>query len=222
MKTIYKIELMVAFIGLITALVFFFPLNNFAMTGFVLGVNQTIYVEEINLFVDGSQSYTLTTEKSLHLGSFMMSGEVLGNGRVEILLDNGKGEQYLVYENINRAQEMQKGGYPITGISGGGITGRAITGGAITSGAVSGGENDVEKQVAWIVIQPKKEAVNYEFLPLKENEEIMPGEFFSECVETCKIPENAFNSQAYSLIFRLEKGTSVKITRIKYILYEEQ
>jgi hypothetical protein len=212
MKTIYKIELMAAFTGILLTFLFSFPLNNFKITGYVLGVNQTAYIEEMDLFVDGSQSYVLATEKILNLKSFMLSGEVLGDGRVEILLDNGKGEQYLVYENIEETPEMPEGGFPITG----------ITGRAITSKALAEEDNEVEKQVAWIVVQPKKDVIEYEFTPLKENQEIIHGEFFSECSETCKIQENVFNSQSYSLIFRLEKGTSVKITRMRYTLYEEQ
>ena len=179
-------------------------------TGYVSGLNLTIYSQNLDLYVDGSQSYTLTTaDGTLHLRSFMIDGEVIGDGRVEILLDNGKGEQYLVYENIEKKPDYS-GPQMLTGISGG-ITGHAI------AGEETNNETVEEKTGVWLVVQPKN-TVDYEFLPLSEDEEIISGEFYSVCKETCNMPENLFNSNTYELIFRLEKGTAVNLKEINYIL----
>lgn len=206
MKTLYKLELFAALIGIFIVGMVMLPTPP-TMTGYVSGLNLTIYSQSLDLFVDGSQSYTLATESgNLHLRSFMIDGEVLGKGRVEILLDNGKGQQYLVYENIKKTPDYGKPS--ITGISAG-ITGNAVD------------ESITESKGLWLAIQ-KKQPVNYEFLPLKAGEEATEGAFYSVCAETCNMPRDIFNSYSYELIFRLEKGTAVKLNEIKYILQDTE
>lgn len=210
MKVIYKIEMFAAIVGIFLIGMFMLPTQP-TFTGYVSGLNLTIYSQNLDMYVDGSQSYTLTTaDGSLHLRSFMIDGEVIGDGRVEILLDNGQGKQYMIYENIQKKPDYS-GPHMITGISGG-----------ITGMAVSGEEENAtieEKTGVWLVVQPK-DSIDYEFLPLNEDEEIVSGEFYSVCQETCNMPENLFNSHTYELVFRIEKGTAVKLKEINYILQE--
>ena len=203
MRNIYKIELMLAVIGIFAIGLSLMPPAT--LTGYVSGLNITIYLQELNLTIDNSNSYTLASEKNLHLNSFMLSGEVFGSGRVEILLDNGKGQQYLVYENVIRKQELKTPNL-ITGI---GITGRAIEENASLN----------EKKGTFLIVQPKK-PIKYEFFRLNEGDEVMSGDFHAECIETCEIPKELFNSSSYELIFRLEQGTSVRIDEIRYALYK--
>jgi hypothetical protein len=205
MNTIYKLEIFAAIVGIFIVAMFLLP-TPLTFTGYVSGLNMTIYSQDLDLYVDGSQSYTLTSEANLNLRSFMLDGEVIGDGRAEIFLDNGKGQQFLVYENIEKNPEF-KGPHLLTGVPS--ITGKSITG-------IEGIE---EKKGMWLVIQ-KKSPINYEFTPLKESDSIVPGEFYASCAETCNMPQNLFNSNAYQLIFRLEKGTAVKLNAIKYILQE--
>lgn len=209
LKSIYKLEIFAAIIGIFVVGMFLLP-SPLTFTGYVSGINMTIYAQSLDLMVDGSQSYTLTVPTgTLNLKSFMIDGEVIGKGRVEILLDNGKGVQYMVYENMR-----QKPGF-----SGPSITGNpSITGKAIASEQGSA-ENQSESAEVYLAIQPKQ-PINYEFTPLKESEEAVEGEFYSVCKETCNMPAGLFNSYSYELIFRIEKGTAVKIKEIKYILQE--
>lgn len=196
-----------------------------SLTGYVTGLNTTFYMQQLDLTIDSSNSYTLTTTNgTLHLSSFMLSGEVFGNGRVEILLDNGKGQQYLIYENVLRQKEFKTRNL-ITGISAG-ITGKAVSGAAENeytpneSGTdASEAKENTEKVGTFLAITPKK-LLHYEFTPLNEGDEILTGEFYSECAETCEIPRFMFDSDSYELIFRLGAGTSLKIDELKYTLYE--
>jgi len=202
MNTIYKLEIFAAIVGIFAVAMFLLP-TPLTFTGYVSGLNMTIYSQDLDLYVDGSQSYTLTSEGNLNLRSFMLDGEVIGDGRVEIFLDNGKGQQFLIYENVEKNPGFN-GPHLLTGVP---ITGKSITG-------IDGVE---EKKGLWLVIQ-KKSPIKYEFSPLKEGEYIVPGEFYASCAETCNMPQNLFNSNAYQLIFRLESGTAVKLNAIKYIL----
>jgi len=204
MNTIYKLEIFAAIVGIFVMAMFLLP-TPLTFTGYVSGLNMTIYSQDLNLIVDGSQSYTMASEINLNLKSFMLDGEVTGNGRAEIFLDNGQGQQFLIYENVEKNPEF-KGPHLFTGVP---ITGKSITG-------FDGVE---EKKGMWLAIQ-KKQPINYEFAPLKESEYLVPGEFYASCAETCNMPQNLFNSNAYGLIFRLEKGTTVKLNAIKYILQE--
>jgi len=200
-QNIYKIEVFAAIVGIFVIGMFLLPTPS-TFTGYVSGLNLTIYSQNLDVTVDGSQSYTLATEgNNLHLESFMLDGEVIGKGRVQIFLDNGKGQQYLVYENIVKKPDFS--GPSITGMPG--ITGMAT------------GEDMPEQNGVWLVMQPKQ-PINYEFMPLAEDEEVVEGEFFSECKETCNLKPGMFDSSTYELIFRIEKGTSVKLNAIKYIL----
>jgi len=209
MNTLYKIEIFAAIFGILVVGMIMLP-TPLTFTGYVSGLNLTIYSQNLDLWIDGSQSYTLTTGNgNLNLKSFMLDGEVIGKGRVEILLDNGKGQQLLVYENVQRTSEFK--GPSITGIvPRGGITGKSIDGSSDTV---------TEKNGVWLAIQPKK-IMNYEFTQLNQDEDIVEGEFYSVCAETCNMKENIFNSASYELVFRIEKGTAVRLKEIKYILQD--
>jgi len=201
MNKAYRIEILAAVMGIVAVALFLLP-RGVPMTGHLSGVNITVYSQSLDITADGSQYYTLvsTDGKNLNLDSFLLSGEVIGEGRAEILLDDGE-HQLLVYENRVEKQTAPK--YGITGL-------------AVTDEASGGKEEGV-----WLVIAPSK-TIDYEFLPLGENEYLVHGAFSKRCIETCKIPKDFFNAASYNLIFRLEKGTAVKLDSIDYILHEEE
>ena len=201
MNKAYQIEILAAVVGMIVVALFLLP-KEMPVTGHISGVNITVYTQSLDITADGSQYYTLAgiDDKNLPLKSFLTSGEVIGDGQVEILLDDGE-HQLLVYENKVKKQTASKYG----------ITGAALTGEASES----------TQEGVWLVIQPSK-TMDYEFLPLEENEGLVHGAFGKRCIETCNIPEGFFNAASYSLIFRLEKGTTVKLHSIDYTLHEEE
>jgi hypothetical protein len=128
LKNIYKLEIFAAIVGIFAVGMLLLP-TPVTFTGYVSGLNLTIYSQNLDVLVDGSQSYTLATEgNNLNLESFMIDGEVVGKGRVEILLDNGKGQQYLVYENILKKPDFS-GPHMLTGVPSitAGITGNAVS-----------------------------------------------------------------------------------------------
>jgi hypothetical protein len=200
MNKAYQIEIVIAAVGILVVAMFLLP-RDMPMTGHISGVNITMYTQSLDITADGSQYYTLASldDKNLPLKSFLLSGEVIGAGRVEILLDNGE-QQLLVYENKIKKQEASTYG---------------ITGAALTEG-----DEDITQEGVWLAIVPSK-AIDYEFLPLGEDEKLVSGAFGKRCIETCNMPEGLFNDASYNLIFRLEKGTVVKLYSIDYTLQEE-
>lgn len=209
MKGIYKLEMWVAAIGLaLLGIYLYAPYVN--ITGHVSGVNLTVYTQTLDLLIDSSKSYNFIAEKSLNLRSFLLSGQILGAGRVEILLDDGNGNQYLVYENIVKKPSNQN----------------LITGQVIDSSGGEGISNEnnanlVENNGLWFVINQKSKILKYEFKPLQDDEMLTSGFFYFSGEETQVLPEGYF-SQNYELIFRMDEGTTVKLDQVTYTLYENQ
>jgi hypothetical protein len=203
MKKIYQIEMLVIAAGIVMVALFLMRTDN-SMTGYISGANFTVFSQNLDMTVDGSQIYTLTTTsgENLHMKSFFLDGKLVGKGRAEILLDNGKGQQFLVYEN--KKKKSSAGSHGITG--------------AVTKDDLAA--ENVQEGV-WLVVQPSN-IMNYEFLPLKEDEELVEGIFSSACVETCKIPEGLFDSSEYRLVFRLEQGTTMELYELDYSVHEDQ
>lgn len=203
MNKAYQIEILAAVAGIIIVALFLLP-KDVSLTGHISGVNITMYTQSLDITADGSQYYSLASidSKNLDLKSFLISGEVIGDGRAEILLDDGK-HQLLVYENKIKTRDASKYG---------------ITGAALTD--ETGNAENIEEGV-WLAIEPSK-TIDYDFLPLGENEQLVRGAFGKRCIETCNIPEGFFNAASYNLIFRLEKGTAVKLHSIDYTVHGEE
>jgi len=215
MRSIYKIELMLAIVGIIAAgAMFFYENPNATITGYVSALNITIYVQNLDLYADGTQIYSLaSTTSNLNLKYLSLDGEVVGDGRVEIFIDNGAGSQYLIYENVVKTINYSQRRSPITGMIVDEDT-SAITGNAV-------GENPLNKvEGTWLIIQPKKTSIPYEFRELESNEQKVNGTFHTRCMETCNIPSGTFNSDKYELLFRVEKGTHVQVKQLEYVLHE--
>jgi hypothetical protein len=218
MRQIYKLELLLVITGILIASLML--LNHSSnLTGYVSALNVTVYVQNIEIVIDGSQSYSLASMSSgnLNLKSLRIDGEVVGNGRVEVFLDNNAGNQYLVYENVREKPDYTRRN-PITAMV-------VSTDSAVSSmsGEVVGDGSTIDKKVGtWLVIQPKKYNVAYEFEPLQDNEVLVTGDFYTNCMETCDISPGEFNSGSYNLIFRIENGTFVNLRKLEYTLHENE
>ncbi len=205
MESVHKLEIVASFFVIITLSIFLFS-PYIKITGHVSGVNVTFYTQTLDILVDSSKSYSLVADNPLNLKSFMISGEVLGEGRVEILLDDGQGTQYLVYDNVIKKITPRSF-----------ITGRALD---ETQDVNENADVIIEKSGLWFVVNQKSKSGRYEFRQLEENEEIKSGKFLLASKETKNLPKGVF-SDNYELVFRLEQGTSIKIDEVKYTLYEE-
>jgi hypothetical protein len=210
MREIYRLELILAIAG-IFATAFFLLQPSPTITGHITGVNITIYTQNLDLNTDGSEIYTLaSSDEVLNLQSLRLYGEVIGPGRVEILLDNKKGSQYVVYSNVRKKIDYSKTS-PITGM--------AIGDESEDSNNTNGEGIVTEKIGTWLAVQSREEELQYEFSALESEEEIISGAFYENCIETCRLPQDAFDSNDYELVFRIEDGTSVRLSQLKYTIY---
>lgn len=192
-----KIEIIVS-IGLILVLTAFL-LGNPNITGFL---SLDFVIQDINLTLSQSQNYiiTSTNPEPFILTSFKISGEVIGDGRVEVYIDNGQGQQLLVYRNVKSKQRGM-----------GLITGMFIAGEKQT-------EKEKAKQGSYLVLNPGKTIQELEIMELSEKEETVSGIFSNECADSCFIKMELSDKIAYKLVFKIEPGTTLKLDNIVYII----
>ncbi|MBW2980811.1 hypothetical protein KY360_05335 [Candidatus Woesearchaeota archaeon] len=175
----------------------FYLFSNPNITGYV---SIDFIMQDLDITLTQSQVFTMgaTNPQPFTLTSFKLSGEVIGDGRVEIYLENRQGQQLLIYRNIKSKDR---------GISA--ITGLAVEGGEPTGKAEEG---------TYFVITPGQVIQNPGLMELSGKEETISGPFSDECVDTCFIRMELSSSTTYGLVFKVEPGTTLKIDRIFYTI----
>jgi hypothetical protein len=163
--------------------------------------------QPIDLDAKTSTSFIVFSEKEAEfaLTSLRLSGEVIGEGRAEIVLDNGLGQELAIYSNIK-----QKEGNMITGMS-------------VSDEPTQLPENanieDVPAEQAWFKITPSENPLAE--TPRKEvsdDKRTISGKFQYECGEACYMSMKMRKGLFYTLKVRLDAGTEVKINELKYTL----
>jgi hypothetical protein len=158
--------------------------------------------QDMNITLDQSQSYILTSgsDAPFPLTSLKIGGEVVGDGVVEIYLDNGQGQQLLVYRNTR----SKSGGM-------GSITG-------LVTQSENGTKTDV-REGKWLLLSPLKDSAKGD-LPVKlgRDEEASSGAFSKECRDTCFMRMEISNQLSYELIFKIDQGTQLKLNDLTYTI----
>ena len=98
-----QIEIILAVSVVLVLVLSFFP--DLSITGHAF---MNPYSQELDMVITESQSYVLTSDKinPFQLISFRLSGNVAGEGQVEITLESAAGQELLVYSNV---KERSKG-----------------------------------------------------------------------------------------------------------------
>jgi|SRR3989338_164139 len=185
-----------SFIFIIAAL-FGLTFINPNITGHVL-VN--INRQNLNIMINESQNFLLTADNEEHftITSFKISGNITGNGRVKIYIDNGRGQRLLVYKNIAKNSAEQKSLPKITG--------------AVTEKIKKENAND-----EWLVIKPINTLLEKEiFDEVGSDESLVNGQFAEQCMDTCFMKMQISRNIAYRFIFLVEHGNTLKINEIVY------
>lgn len=188
-----KLELIIAVFLLFIGLLILFP--NPSITGYL---STELYSQNLNINIDQSQSYAITSKSSFTISSFRLSGRVIGPGIVEIYLEDEKGQRVLVYRNIGKKE------YGL----------QAITGKAAA-------QHTAEKS-AELIINFEKALNEYPHYKLSSAEKAVQSSFYMACEESCFIEMPMSKDFKYNLIFLIEKGTALNIQRILYTIKEEK
>jgi len=65
-------------------------------------VSSDIFTQNVDIEIDSSQSYYLSSEQEFKLTSLRLTGSVEGDGIVKIWVEDSEGKQLLVYTNIKK------------------------------------------------------------------------------------------------------------------------
>ena len=199
-ETIKRIEIItVICLLLVGALTFF------SVPGITGHVSSKINSQPVDFLVDQSRLFELTTnsDDSFYITSFRISGKVIGDGIAEIYLDNGLGQQLLVFRNIE--ESFERGGMGL-------ITGNYV-----------GAEQEFEEE------KPEKTIIinSAEFLEIKPNLNFdrekyssFNGGFDSACEQSCFIEMEMNRNTGYNLVFKIEEGTAIHLTKIQFTMKE--
>jgi len=153
-----------------------------------------VFSQKVDVNIDQSQEYYLSAEEEFTLTSLRLSGVVEGLGLVQIVLEDAGGETFLIYQNVKKKQK----------------------GNLITGYAVSG---DVEKNEAVeFTITPGEHLSAKPTAQLSENQELVSGAFYQECVETCFLSSSTSAENQHTIIFYLEEGTQLKLNQLIYTI----
>jgi hypothetical protein len=196
--TLKKVEVGLAVVLILSLGVFMLGKPN--ITGYL---SLDFVMQDLNIMIADSQSLILTSTNSepVTLTSFKLSGEIIGEGRAEVYLDNGKGQKLLVFRN---AREKRKAMSTVTGLY------------------IQGGPDNTEaEEKSYLVLNPGGIITDMDLAELAENEELVEGVFSNECEDTCYIKMELSDETAYQLIFNLEPGTGLKLDSIVYTVETE-
>lgn len=154
--------------------------------------------QPVDLAIDHSQSYLLKTDspEPIYITSLRLSGNVIGDGSVEIIIED-QDKEILVYKNVKDKED---------GLS------------SITAMAVAPTEGVAENA---LLLEPVGIMDWAELAPISEDEEYSAGPFNNRCADTCFIEMPLSSELTYKLVFMVEPGTKLEITKITYILKSE-
>ena len=141
------------------------------------------------------------SDDPIFISSFRFSGEVIGDGSVEIYIQD-KMEKYLIYKNIRRKENGMAS-----------VTGMVVSGGDVY--VPISGEETKEKLM---ILESLGEIEWDGGISLSSEQEFVTGVFDNKCSDTCFVEMPLSAQRKYRLIFMIEPGTKVKINKIIYTL----
>jgi len=162
-----------------------------------------IMSQPIDLVATESRSFILFTDREqlFNLTSLRISGEVIGSGRAEIVLENGLGQELWTYSNIK-----QKQGNMITGMAVNEEDNNLPT------------EKDELKNQTWLIITPGDAIAENPEKQLTDGRETVTGKFQNSCTDTCYMNMKMQKGLYYTLKIRVDAGTQVNINELKYTI----
>ncbi len=203
-----RYSLAAAILVIVGASVLFINFDVNPITGFI---SYESYRQQVDLSVGQGRMYILsTTGSELNITSFAISGEVIGDGQVEVYLQSSD-QKLMVFQNI-RAVDT---GIPL-------ITGQQKGGALITGLAVGEGTIETGVQEAnYLVLKEQTDKIDLGHPTLEANEEVFSGPFVNTGEESRFIFMQLSPEKVVRLVVNVEPGTRIQINEVLYTLQEE-
>jgi hypothetical protein len=176
------------------------------IVGFVPVSIESQYIDILAL---GSSTIILFTDAvtSFNLTSLRLSGVINGTGRVEILLDNGIGQELLLFSNLKKKQ-----GNLITGMAAG------ESEAAKSAFKKVGDENADAAADAWLKLSAPEKLNELPAFVVGDDETTFEGDFQNSCVDACFMNMKMKRNLFYQIKIRMDPGVQVRLTSLKYTL----
>jgi len=184
-------------LGVVLALVLVLSFFRPGITGFV---SADTYRHQLDLTLDKSTTFLISSNEELTVSSFKISGRV-EKGGVKVYLDDLEGQKLSVYENL----EAKKEGLNM-------VTGMAIGG--------MHGDPEIVNDEQFLEVRKLDEFDEYVELD-KAGKELKTGAFEGECDETCFIKMPIGPGRDYKLVVFLEEGVVFKLDELLVTVAEE-
>ncbi|MBW2966582.1 hypothetical protein KY342_05750 [Candidatus Woesearchaeota archaeon] len=159
--------------------------------------------QTLDITIDKSQSYLLFSNllETVYVSSLRISGEIIGDGAVQIFIEDN-GQRFLIFNNVRKKEQ----GLP------------SVTGMAVASRKI---QEDAEENLEALFLLEPLDTLVWEEVSFSEKEEFLTGPFNNKCVDTCFIEMSLSSQESYKLIFMVQPGTKLKISKIIYTLKDE-
>lgn len=184
-------------LGIVLALALVLSFFGPGITGFV---SADTYRHRLDLTLDKSTIFLISSVEELTISSFKISGEV-ENGGVKVYLDDLKGQKLVIYENL---EEKKEGLNMVTGMAIGGVH----------------GDPEIINDEQFLEVRKLDEFDEYVELD-KTNKELKTGPFEAECEETCFIKMLIGPGRDYKLVVFLEEGTVFELDELLVTVAED-
>lgn len=177
-----------------------FALTFFPNTSITGHVSVEAGYQSLDMLIEESQSYVISSdyEDSLIITFMRLSGEVIGDGRAEVIIDNGLGQRLIVYSNLEEEQEPNL----ITGMKSNKITGMVV------------GEEEMDKLSLLNLIERGK--LSDLSLELPKGRILTKGKFANVCKHTCLMEMELSRDSNYILEFKVSEGTKLRLDNMIY------
>jgi len=172
--------------------------------------NQTIITKEVNLIIDESSMYDLLINADVEIESIAVSGEVLGEGTVNIYLDN---KDTLIYSNNPPLEETNS------------LTGLAVSPLPETNAVVENMESNETGTTEAQLTPITGKAITETNETLPEEAPLSTTSFEDSCLDTCdtsitkkklriiiEVDDASLNLATLKITLKLTDGTLVDIT----------
>lgn len=157
-----------------------------------------IFTQDLDLQVPNSQVYKLEgSGGSFSVTSFRLSGEVIGTGGVEVLLDDGN-NHVVVFKNV---VNLKQGSSPLTGFS-------------------AAEDTEANSPGNFLKLAPAGAYEEEWQFGISANQGKVEGPFSNSCEESCFVSIDMSAGNEYTLIFRVEEDTKLHVESITYNIEE--
>ncbi len=191
----------------------FFQFDVNPITGFI---SYESYRQTVDLDLSEGTIYILSssTPETLNITSFAISGEIIGDGQIEVYLQSAN-ERILVFSNTKDKD------FGIQSITGQGEGGLGVITGLVVGETVGTGETEGIEEANLLVLKRQPDKIDLQHPTIGEDNSVFSGAFTNVADDSQFIFMQLSQEDVIRMVINIEPGTRVRIGEILYTIQEE-